>query len=151
MDALDKRLLDLLQENSKRTIRAMGLRLRLSNTAVYERIKRLEREGVISSYVALLDKTKANRSFTAYCHVKLSQHRKSFVLQFEKEVKQLGEVVECYHISGDYDYILKVLVEDMAAYREFMVTKLTALENIGSTQSSFVISEIKYTTAIPIH
>ncbi len=149
MDVTDLKLLDLLQVNSKQTTKALAVRLGLSNTAVYERIKRLEREGTITRYVALTDKAKLNRAFTAYCHVKLSQHKKAFVLQFEKEVLQLEAVVECYHISGDYDYILKVLVADMAAYREFMVTKLTALENIGSTHSSFVIGEIKYTTAIP--
>ncbi len=149
MDVIDHKLLGLLQADGKRTTKELAHRLGLSNTAVYERIKRLERDQVITRYVALVDKSRLQRDFTAYCHVKLSQHKKSFVLQFEREVLQLEEVVECYHVSGDYDYILKVLVADMAAYREFMVTKLTALRNIGSTQSSFVISEIKYTTAIP--
>lgn len=149
MDSLDQRLLSLLQANSKKTTKALALELGLSNTAVYERVKRLEREGVILQYVALADKKKLNRAFTVYCHVKLSQHIREFVLQFEKQVLQLEEVVECHHLSGDYDYLLKVLVADMEAYREFMVTKLTALQNIGSTLSSFVISEIKYTTAVP--
>lgn len=149
MDSLDQRLLSLLQANSKKTTKALALELGLSNTAVYERVKRLEREGVILQYVALADKKKLNRAFTVYCHVKLSQHIREYVLQFEKQVLQLEEVVECHHLSGDYDYLLKVLVADMEAYREFMVTKLTALQNIGSTLSSFVISEIKYTTAVP--
>ena len=82
------------------------------------------------------------------CHVKLIQHIKDYVLQFEREVVQLEEVSECHHISGDYDYILKVNVSDMETYREFMVTKLTAIKNIGSTQSSFVINEVKYSTAV---
>jgi Lrp/AsnC family leucine-responsive transcriptional regulator len=151
MDAIDNKLMELLQTDSKRTTKELAHHLGLSNTAVYERVKRLEREGIIARYVALADKAKLNRAFTSYCHVRLSQHKKSFVLQFEREVLQLKEVVECYHVSGDYDYILKVLVADMTAYREFMVTKLTALKNIGSTQSSFVIGEIKYTTIIPAH
>lgn len=149
MDITDKKLLTLLQADSKRTTKELAYHLGLSATAVYERVKRLEREGIITGYVALADRRKLARAFTSYCHVKLSQHKKSFVLQFEREVLQLVEVVECYHVSGDYDYILKVLVADMPAYREFMVTKLTALKNIGSTQSSFVIGEIKYTTVIP--
>ncbi len=149
MDSQDQKLLALLQADSKRTTKAMALELGLSNTAVYERVKRLEREGVILGYVALADKKKMNRGFTSYCQVKLSQHNKAYVLQFEKEVLQLEEVVECHHLSGDYDYILKVLVADMEAYRDFLVTKLTALKNIGSTLSSFVISEIKYNTAVP--
>lgn len=148
LDATDHKLLRLLQTDSKRTTKELSHQLGLSNTAVYERIKRLERTGVIAHYVALLDKKKINRAFTVYCHVKLSQHIKSYVLQFEKEVLQLEEVQECYHISGDYDYILKVHVSDMEAYREFMVTKLTALDHIGSTMSSFVINQVKCTTAL---
>ena len=122
--------------------------INLSVTAVYERIKRLEKTGVITRYVALVDKKKVNRAFLVLCHVKLSQHVKEYVLQFEREVVKLDEVSECYHTSGDYDYILKIHVTDMEAYRHFMVTKLTALKNIGSTQSSFVINEVKYTTAL---
>lgn len=147
-DAKDKELLTLLQEDSKRTTKEYANRLGLSTTAVYERIKRLEKTGVIRKYVALVDKTRVNKAFMVLCHVKLIQHIKEYVLQFEREVVQLEEVSECYHISGDYDYILKVNVSDIEAYREFMVTKLTAIKNIGSTQSSFVISEVKYSTAV---
>lgn len=150
LDPKDQKLLDYLQNDSKKTTKELSHLLGLSVTAVYERIKRLERTGVIAGYVALLDKRKINRAFAVYCHVKLSQHIKAYVLQFEREVLQLEEVQECYHISGDYDYILKVHVADMEAYREFMVTKLTALDHIGSTQSSFVISEVKYTTAMSL-
>ncbi len=148
LDDLDKSLLGMLQANCKKTTKEYANTLGLSTTAVYERIKRLERDGVIHKYVALIDKHQAAMDFTALCHVKLSQHIKDYVLQFEREVLQLEEVSECYHVSGDYDYILKIHVSDMAAYREFMVTKLTALKNIGSTQSSFVINEVKATTAI---
>ena len=147
-DAKDRELLTMLQEDSKWTTKEYANRLGLSTTAVYERIKRLEKSGVITKYVALVDKTKVNKAFMVLCHVKLIQHIKEYVLQFEREVVQLEEVSECHHISGDYDYILKVNVSDIAAYREFMVTKLTAIKNIGSTQSSFVINEVKYSTAV---
>ena len=147
-DAKDQELLTLLQEDSKRTTKEYAYRMGLSTTAVYERIKRLEKTGVIRKYVALVDKTKVNKAFMVLCHVKLIQHIKEYVLQFEREVVQLEEVSECYHISGDYDYILKVNVSNIEAYREFMVTKLTAIKNIGSTQSSFVISEVKFSTAV---
>jgi len=148
LDETDIKLLALLQEDCKKTTAAYASALNLSNTAVYERIKRLEKSAVIQDYVALVDKKKINKAFTVLCHVKLSQHIKEYVLKFEKEVQQLDEVVECFHISGDYDYILKIHVRDMEAYREFMVAKLTAINNIGSTQSSFVINEVKHTTAI---
>jgi len=148
IDAKDRELLALLQEDSKWTTKEYANRLGLSTTAVYERIKRLEKNGVITKYVALVDRNKVNKAFMVLCHVKLIQHIKDYVIQFEREVVQLEEVSECHHISGDYDYILKVNVSDMETYREFMVTKLTAIKNIGSTQSSFVINEVKYSTAI---
>lgn len=149
-DEIDRKLLALLQEDCKRTTKAFSNQLNLSVTAIYERIKRLEKLGVITKYVALVNKKKVNKAFIVLCHVKLTQHSKAYVLQFEREVLQLHEVVECYHTSGDYDYILKIHVGDMEAYRGFMVTKLTALNNIGSTQSSFVINEVKHTTRIPL-
>ncbi len=150
-DETDKKLLDLLQDDSKQTTKALSNHLGLSTTAVYERIKRLERNGIIRKYVALLDKEKIGRNFTAFCQVKLTQHVKPYVLQFEKQVMQLREVTECHHISGDHDYLLKIHVNDMKEFREFIVGKLTALDNIGSTQSSFVINKVKYTTAIDLN
>jgi len=150
LDDTDKKLLRFLQEDCKKTTKEYARQLGLSTTAVYERIKRLEKTGVIKKYVALVDKKKTNRDFTVLCHVKLIQHIKEYVLQFEREVQKLEEVSECFHVSGDYDYILKIHVTDMAAYRDFMVTKLTALNNIGSTQSSFMINEVKNTTAVSL-
>lgn len=147
-DETDRKLLNLLQEDCKRTTKEYANTLNLSVTAVYERIKRLEKTGAISKYVALVDKKQVNRPFTVLCHVKLAQHTKDYVTLFEREVLKLKEVVECYHISGDYDYILKIHVSDMEKYREFMVSKLTAIQHIGSTQSSFVIEEVKHTTSI---
>lgn len=148
LDTTDKKLLALLQADSKKTTKQYALALNLSTTAVYERIRKLERENVITNYVALVDKKKVNRSFTVLCHIRLSQHTKDNVLRFEQQVQQLNEVSECNHVSGDYDYILTVHVSDMTAYREFMINKLTVIDQIGSTQSSFVINPVKKSTAI---
>lgn len=147
LDNTDKKLLKLLQEDSKRTTKELSLKLNLSVTAVYERIKKLEREGVIEKYVVLLNRNKIQKGFVVFCHLKLMQHTKEFISQFEKEVVQLTEVLECFHVSGDYDYILKICVENMEEYREFMVTKFTNLQHIGSTHSTFMIGEVKNTTA----
>ena len=147
MDAIDKKLLAILQEDTKKTTKELSLILNLSVTAVYERIKKLEREGVIRNYVALLDRNKIEKAFVVFCHVKLIQHTKDVIHTFESEVVRLNEVSECFHVSGDYDYILKVNVKDMDSYREFMVTKLTGLQHIGSTHSSFMIGEVKNSTA----
>lgn len=147
-DSTDKKLLEYLQDDSKQTNKELSNKLGLSVTAVYERIKKLEKEGFINKYVALVNKEKIEKAFVVFCHIKLVQHTHDYVIKFEKEVGTLNEVLECYHISGDYDYLLKVLVEDMAAFREFMVKKLTTINHIGSTHSMFVINEVKHSTAI---
>jgi Lrp/AsnC family leucine-responsive transcriptional regulator len=149
-DAIDRKLLELLQTDSKQTNKELSSKLNLSITAVYERIKKLEKNGVIDKYVALISKEKIDKAFVAFCHIKLMQHSQEFVTKFEKEVIKIEEVVECYHISGDYDYLLKVHVKDMEAFREFMVKKLTTINHIGSTHSMFMINEVKHTTAISI-
>ncbi len=146
MDGIDKKLLSYLQQDAKKTTKELSTKLNLSVTAVYERIKKLEREGVISNYVALLDKKKIDKGFMVICHIKLVQHNVDSVTTFEKEVVKLEEVLECYHVSGDYDYIIKIFVKDMEAYRAFMLTKLTTLQHIGSTHSVFMIGEVKNTT-----
>ncbi|MFY7811688.1 MAG: Lrp/AsnC family transcriptional regulator, partial [Flavobacterium sp.] len=104
---------------------------------------KLEKLKIIDRYVAILNKKKINRNFIVLCHIKLSNHNKNSIKKFETEIQQLAEVSECYHVSGEYDYIIKVCLEDMEAYRTFLVSKLTSLENIGSTHSTFVMGEIK--------
>lgn len=150
MDLIDKKLLQLLQTDSKKTTKELSLKLNLSVTAVYERIKKLEREGIIDKYVVLVNRSKVDKGFVVFCHLKLIQHTREFLTKFESEVVKLPEILECHHVSGDYDYILKIAVKDMEAYREFLVTKLTTLEHIGSTHSTFMISEVKNTTLIEV-
>ena len=148
LDAIDKKLLFLLQEDSTQTTKALSLKLNLSVTAVYERVKKLEREGIVSKYVAIVNRNKVNRGFVVFCHLKLIQHTKEYLTKFEQEVIRLDEVLECYHVSGDYDYILKIYVANMEEYREFMVTKLTTLHHIGSTHGTFMIGEVKNSNTI---
>lgn len=150
LDSIDKKLVFILQKDCKKTTKELSLKLNLSITAVYERVKKLEREGIIDKYVALLNRSKVGKGFVVFCHLKLIQHTREFLTKFESEVVKLKEVLECHHVSGDYDYILKIVVKDMEAYREFLVTKLTTLEHIGSTHSTFMISEVKNTTVIEI-
>lgn len=148
LDSTDKKLINLLQNNSKQTTKQLSLPLHLSVTAVYERIKKLENRKVIEKYVAIVNKNKIEKSFLVFCHIKLIQHSKEYVTIFEREVIKLEEVSECFHVSGEYDYILKIYVKNMEEYRDFMVTKLTAIKYIGSTHSTFVIENVKNTTAI---
>lgn len=148
LDIIDKKLINLLQNDSKQTTKKLSLQLNLSVTAVYERIKKLEKEKVIEKYVAIINKNKIEKSFLVFCHVKLVQHSREYVTTFEREILKLEEVSECFHVSGDYDYILKIYVKDMEEYRSFMVSKLTAIKYIGSTQSTFTIAQVKNTTSI---
>ena len=150
LDKIDKKLLSLLQMDTKQTTKELSLLLNLSVTAVYERIKKMERLGIIQQYVALLNRSKINKGFVVFCHVKLVQHTREYIADFESEVVKLHEVLECFHVSGDYDYILKICVGNMEEYREFMITKLTTLNHIGSTHSSFMIGEVKNTTVFEL-
>jgi Lrp/AsnC family transcriptional regulator, leucine-responsive regulatory protein len=149
-DATDKKILSYLQEDAKQTTKELASKLGLSVTAIYERIRKLENSGIIMKYMAMLDRKKIGRNFIVLCHVKLTQHKKEYIRQFEQEVVNLQEVTECFHVSGDYDYILKICVRDMDDYRHFMLSKLTSLEHIASTHSSFMIAEVKNTVAIQL-
>lgn len=148
LDTKDKKLLILLQNDAKKTTKQLAVDLDLSVTAVFERIKKLEKQQIIKGYVALLNQEKIQKDFIVLCQVKLVQHKKEYISQFEKEITQFSEVLECFHVSGDSDYILKICVKDIQEYREFMVSKLTNLQHIASTQSSFMIKEVKNSTVI---
>ena len=141
LDEIDKKLLNILQQNAKLTTKEIAFRLE---------IKRLEREEVISKYVALLDTEKINKNFLVFCHVKLIQHNKEHITKFEKEILKLDEVLECIHVSGDYDYILKIYVSNMKEYRNFLINKLTTIKVIASTRSTFMINQVKNNTAISL-
>jgi Lrp/AsnC family leucine-responsive transcriptional regulator len=150
LDTTDKKLLNLLQQDGKQTTKQLSLQLNLSVTAIYERVKKLENQKVVQKYVAIVNKNKIEKSFLVFCHLKLIQHAKEYVTTFEREILKLEEVSECFHVSGDYDYILKIYVKDMEAYRNFMLAKLTTIKYIGSTHSTFAIEEVKNTTAIHV-
>lgn len=147
-DEIDKQILHFLQKDAKMTTKEIAFHLKLSTTAIYERIKKLEKEGVVQKYIAVLDKEKIDKNFMVYCHVRLEQHVRKNVEEFERQIIKLPEVLECIHVSGDYDYILKVYVKNMKEYRNFLVDKLTALKGIGNTQSNFMLNEVKNTTLI---
>ena len=151
LDELDRQLLELLQTNAKRTIKEMAEQLHLSTTPVFERIKRLEKEGYIDRYVAVLNRKKVGLGLLVMCDVSLKEHNLDYIQQFETAVLQLKEVMECYHIAGAFDYLLKVVVTDMDAYQRFVKEKLATLDNIGRVQSYFVMTEVKISTSISVH
>lgn len=150
LDATDRRLLALLQANAKATIKELAAELHLTVTPVYERIRRLEREGAILGYRAVLDRELLGLPFMALCEVQLKEHTKDYIRQFEREIQTLVEVTACFHTAGTFDYLLHILVEDMDAYQHFIVEKLAALGNIGRVQSAFVLHVIKEDQGLPI-
>ena len=150
LDEIDLKLLALLQQNGKITTKEIAQRVHLSPTPVYERIKRLEKDGVIEKYVALVNAEKVGKGLIVFCDITLKEHTKEIGNQFVKEIMSLQYVSECYNISGDYDFRLKVMVRDMKHYQEFVINDLGALKNIGSAHSTFVMGVIKHSYAVPL-
>lgn len=148
LDPTDKSILKLLQQDAKLTNKEIAAKLNLTTTPVFERIKKLEREGYIDKYVALVDRKKVDLSMMVFCNVSLKEHATEFLNRFENDVQSLAEVVECYHIAGMFDYLLKVVVKDMDTYQDFVANKLAGLNNIRKVQSAFVMSEIKHSTQL---
>jgi Lrp/AsnC family transcriptional regulator, leucine-responsive regulatory protein len=145
IDSKDLAILNLLQQNARMTVKEIADKIHLSTTPVHERIKRLEANGIIKQYATLLDHTKVKKSLIAICYVSLKEHNKIAGTKFVKAIQQMTEVVECYTISGEFDFMLKVMCEDMNAYHDFHVNKLSQIENMGHVQSIFVMGIIKQT------
>jgi Lrp/AsnC family leucine-responsive transcriptional regulator len=145
LDEKDKAILRLLQDNAKITVREIAGIVHLSTTPVHERIKRMEDTGVILRYATLVDHSKVKRGLLAICYVSLKEHNKKSGGRFIKTILELHEVTECYIISGEFDFLLKVAVENMDAYYDFHVNKLGQVENIGHVQSTFVMGVVKQT------
>ena len=145
LDNKDLAILRLLQENARIAVKEISDKVHLSTTPVHERIKRLEESGVIKQYATLLDYTKVKKGLMVICYVSLKQHSKNAGDKFIKTINELEEVIECYNISGEFDFMLKVVTEDMNAYYNFHVNKLSQIENMGNVQSIFVMGIIKQT------
>jgi Lrp/AsnC family transcriptional regulator, leucine-responsive regulatory protein len=148
LDNNDIAILKLLQDNARITVKEISEKIHLSTTPVHERIKRLEQSGVIKQYVTLLDYNKVNRGLMVICYVSLKEHSKSAGVKFIKNINELQEVIECYSISGEFDFMLKVLCQDMNSYYDFHVNKLSQQENMGNVQSVFVMGVVKETVRV---
>lgn len=146
IDDVDLKILRILQNDSKKTTKEIAQLLNLTASPVYERIKRLETKGYIKKYVAILDKVLLNKPVVAVCMVSLRYHNEGFIDKFEKQIKEIKEIQECYHMAGKVDFILKINLESLNAYHEFVRLKLSKIDNIGVLESSFVLKEIHTTT-----
>jgi Lrp/AsnC family transcriptional regulator, leucine-responsive regulatory protein len=148
LDDADKKILRLLQENARLTNKDLAKKLGLSITPVFERVRKLEKRGFIKKYVAVLDNEKVNRGMTVFLHIKMQSHNHESIERLMQEVQSLEEVMECYHVTGETDFLMKVLVPDMRTYEEFVLGKLTKISGIGNINSSIVMREVKHKTSI---
>ena len=142
LDSTDLHILKLLQEDAKMTMKEIAGKMDLTITPVYERIRSMEREGVVKKYMAIVDLEKLGFEFMVFCEVSLKSHSLDFIREFTRAIENVNEVVECYHIAGPYDYLLKVIVKTMDDYQHFVLSRLSTLNNIGKVQSMFVLKEV---------
>ena len=150
LDDTDKKILTLLQENSKINIKELAVKTGLTQTPVYERIKRLEKTGIIQKYVAVLNKEKIGYNVEVFCQVTLLVHSKELIIKFETAIVKMEEVIECFHVAGNYDYLLKIIVKDMKNYQNFLKNKLSVLASVGNVQSTFVMTSTKNNSILPL-
>lgn len=150
LDEKDILILKALQENAELTTRQLADKVHLSPTPTYERVRRLKEEGYIKRVIAVLNADILDCSFVAFCYIKMKQHTFDNATTFMEAVQRLDEVGECYNISGDYDFVMKVYVSSMKEYQQFVLRILGELDCIGGLSSSFVMGEVKATHAIPV-
>ena len=150
LDQTDLQILKTLQKNSKLTTKELADAVHLTPTPVFERQKRLERQGYIKKYVAVLDPEKLGQGLLVFCKVKLKQINHEIADAFTHRIMRIPEVTECYNTSGTYDYLLKIRAADMQEYQQFILNKLGIIETVASLESTFVMSEVKQTYGINI-
>lgn len=150
LDKTDLQMLRVLQANARITVKDLALKVHLSPTPVFERLHRLENEGIIKRYTAVVDAAKLGRGFLVFCSVRLRRMGKDIAHDFVNKIKDIPEVAECYNISGDFDYLLKIYAPDMQYYNDFLINTLGTIDSLGSVQSSFVMNEIKSSYGLPL-
>ena len=150
LDETDRKILRILQRNSDLTVKELAAKLHLSTSPTFERQKRLERDGYIERYMAIVNPHKVGNGIMVLCNIRLKQHSQKLIQEFMDVVQNLEEITECYNTSGDYDFLIKVYAHDMKSYQQFMLNTLGTINCIGSLHSIFVIDETKNTHGVPI-
>jgi Lrp/AsnC family transcriptional regulator len=150
MDSVDRKILNLLQVDASLTVKQIAEQIALSVTPCWKRIQKLEKQGFIRARVALLDPQKVNADVTVFVAITTNQHTTEWIDRFSRAVSDMPEVMEIYRMSGEVDYLLKVVVSSIAAYDSFYKKLVDRIE-LSSVTSSFAMEQIKYTTALPIN
>ena len=146
MDKVDTKILMQLQLDAKQNTKQIANKIGLSVTPTYERIRKMERSGIIKSYVALLDRSKIEKEVVAYCQITLSKHQKSTVDSFERKMNSIPEIMECHHVSGNFDFLLKVVASNINEFHKFTTEKLSVFEEIATIHTVFVMKSAKDST-----
>lgn len=149
LDNVDKQILGLLQQNAKLTIKELAEELNLTTSPIFERIKRLEKEGVIEGYVALLNSERVGKGQVVFCNVSMPIYTKENIENFERIVRAMPQVLECYHLAGLVDYQLKIFVRDIKEYDSFL-KQLAEIQIVKVHSSAVVLHDVKYSTVIQI-
>jgi DNA-binding Lrp family transcriptional regulator len=150
LDKIDKDILNILQQDSTIAVKDIADKVGLSTTPTYERIKHLEQKGIITKYVALVDRQKIGLNLLVYCNIVLKEQSKKALLDFEKAISKVPEIIELISISGTYDYMLKIAATDVNAYNDFVMNVIANIPNIGQYHSSIVLNEVKKQTAYKV-
>ncbi len=150
IDYIDWQILNALQEDAKVNIKELAEKLNMTKTPIYERIRRMEKEGIIDRYVAIVNSRKISPYIIVYCSVSLDVQKADYLKKFRNAINKIPEVVECYLTGGAADFLLKVIVNDLQAYHEFASHKLAILSNVNQIKSSFVLTEVKHSTVFPV-
>jgi len=147
LDDIDKGILRLLQEDSRMSNKQLARRLHRTLSPIQVRVRRLQQEGFIKRNTVLLDRSKVGMRLIVYTHIKLKEHTQDSLLRFPAEAIKLHEVMECYHMSGDFDFLLRIVIKDMEEYNHLLKKKLSKLPDVATMESFFVLSEEKYETS----
>ena len=150
MDNTDRAILNLLQKDATMSINELAEKVNLSTTPCWKRIKRLESDGIIKARVALLDSVKVDLNVSVFVHIKTHRHDSEWLHQFSEAVQKFDEVVECYRMAGEWDYLIRVVVKDIEAFDRFYKKLVNNIDGLADVTSSFSMEEIKYTTRLPI-
>lgn len=150
LDAIDRKILAALQADSRVTMQELADKVGLSISPCHRRVKVLEQRGVISGYMALVDQKAVGLPVSVFISIKLIRQKEEDLARFAKAIAKWDEVLECYLMTGNRDYLLRVVSADLASYEAFLKTKLTRLDGIASIESSFALSQVKYSIALPV-
>ena len=150
LDAIDIKILNLLQENAKLTNVELAARVNLSPSPCLARVRALEQDGIVSRHVTLLDPLKIGLGLSVFIQVGMERQAERDLEKFQAAIISYAEVMECYLMTGDFDYLIRVVVADMPALERFIVDKLTKIPGIANIKSSFALKQVKYKTALPL-